>query len=137
MWFLVFIAGFLYVSYGIYDSIKTYYSYPSTTKISTVFEDAPTFPAVTVCNRNKYMKSRAMKKYPKLVQYYQKKKGMTGRKVNISSEQMETIFDDIGGTFVDTVIDCKWSTNSCPKGSFTKVEVENFGNCFTFNSGEY
>ena len=134
-WLLLVVTGLVYVTYATIDSIQKYYSYPTTTKVRLVFEQQSVFPAITICNNNKYMKKRALKKYPKLVSYYLKT-GAQLADVNISSEKMETISDDIGHPFNETFLDSKWLNSECSMANFTRKFVGRFGLCFTFNSGK-
>ena len=134
VWFLLVIAGLVYVTYATIESINRFYEYPSTTKVRFVYEKESNFPAVTICNINTHMKKRALKKYPKLVSYYLKT-GAQLADVNISSEKMETISDDIGHPLSETLLKCEWLGHNCSMANFTRNIVERYGLCFTFNSG--
>ena len=57
IWALFLLSGIGWFSFQSSKLLTKYYSYPVTTKVTLVYEDAPEFPAVTICNFNMFRAS--------------------------------------------------------------------------------
>ena len=134
IWLLLVLLGVGYLSYASCKTIYEYHLYPYNTKVQMVFEKRTVFPAVTICNTNRFMRTKAEKKYPRVAMYY--KGQINATDVNIDSSQMEQVYWDLGHQLQNTLIGCKWSGRNCFGNNFSVQIVQRMGLCYTFNSGK-
>ena len=74
LWALFLAAAIVWFSFQSSKLLKKYFSYPATTKVSLVYEGSPEFPAVSICNFNRFKKSVIMAKgYDQPLSQYEKK----------------------------------------------------------------
>ena len=116
--FLLASTGF--ASYLVIQSIMNYLTYDVTTKSRIVYETPTLFPKVTICNLNKYATEFAFD----LLQ-------MNNFDTSLSLEQKKKL----GRNLNEILISCYFNDNQCNTTDFVWSFDENFGNCFTFNSG--
>ena len=119
-----------------------YYSYPVTTKVTLVYEDAPEFPAVTICNFNMFRTSVVKANgYEELLNYVlRKSRGIdtfndTVDLSKLDSLNMSEFYFDMGHQMKHSLADCSWNGVRCSENNFTTV-LTSMGLCHTFNSGK-
>ena len=57
LWAVLLLLAISWFSFQSFKLLKKYFSYPVTTKVSLKYEAMPGFPAVTICNFNKFKNS--------------------------------------------------------------------------------
>ncbi|XP_022086803.1 acid-sensing ion channel 2-like [Acanthaster planci] len=135
------------------DRFQRYLLHEATTAVSVEYVGDLDFPAVTICNFNRY-RSSALTEDDKahleeLIEYadydydtYDDEEPDARRTAQSQGETTNFSFSEVTlrtGFQMDeeTLLDCKWrgKKNSCNGQNFTHV-FTSFGNCWTFNSGE-
>lgn len=141
LWALFLVAAIVWFSFQSSKLLKKYFSYPATTKVSLVYEGSPEFPAVSICNFNRFKKSVIMEKG------YDQPLSQFDRKVfGLNTDNFTTDFSkyrdlnltefylSAGHQINDTLQACVWSGTFCDYRNFTPV-LTSMGLCHTFNSG--
>jgi len=123
--------------------VTKYYSYPVTTKVTQVYEDAPEFPAVTICNFNMFRSSAVQASgYADLFTYVLRQ----SRGIDVSNDTVDwskyessnmTEFTLLTGHRIEeTLSSCVWNGEPFTAKNFTAV-LTSMGLCYTFNSGMF
>ncbi|XP_078381087.1 acid-sensing ion channel 1-like [Oculina patagonica] len=123
--------------------LRKYFSYSVTTKVSLEYEGTPEFPAVTVCNFNRFKRSVVIAKgYDELLSKFEKKSfGLQAENdtIDLSNYTADFNFTELnliaGHQINDTLLGCVWSGQMCDYRNFTPV-LTDMGLCHTFNSGK-
>ncbi|CAH1267924.1 ASIC5 [Branchiostoma lanceolatum] len=145
LWAMVFLGSFSVCVWWIADRVGNYYGYRTNTEISRRFEDKLIFPAVTVCNFNRY---RASKASPDTLEHLWELLNLHTALVNRGNTSYDTSLWDsppINATEFadltrqagfrlddDTLIMCKWRDVDCHQEDF-EHHFTPYGNCWTFN----
>ncbi|KAL9964423.1 hypothetical protein ACROYT_G028064 [Oculina patagonica] len=142
LWALLLVSSMAWFSFQSSKLLRKYFSYPVTTKVSLEYEDTPDFPAVTICNFNRFKRSVIMEKgYDQLLSQFEKKSfGLQAENDAIDLANYTdfnfTEFHLIAGHQInDTLLGCVWSGQMCDYRNFTPV-LTDMGLCHTFNSGK-
>ena len=143
LWALLLVAAIVWFSFQSSKLLRKYFSYPATTKVSLVYEGSPEFPAVSICNFNRFKKSVIMAKG------YDQAFSEFDRKVfGLNTDNFTTDFSkyrdlnltefylSAGHQINDTLQGCVWSGTLCDYRNFTPV-LTSMGLCHTFNSGRF
>ena len=132
LWAVFLLTAIAFFSYQSISMLKKYFSFPNTTKVSLKYDSMPDFPAVTICNFNKY-RSSVVKNLTSLGLG-----GATYENVDFSTLTNLTQFlFDAGHQINDTMHSCRWNgKQTCDYRNFTPV-LTNMGLCHTFNSGMF
>ena len=141
LWALFLVAAIVWFSFQSSKLLKKYFSYPATTKASLVYEGSPEFPAVSICNFNRFKKSVIMAKgYDQLLGQYERKVfGLNAENFTTDfSKYRDLNFTEFylsaGHQINETLQGCVWSGMLCDYRNFTPV-LTSMGLCYTFNSG--
>ncbi|KAL9964424.1 hypothetical protein ACROYT_G028066 [Oculina patagonica] len=142
LWALFLVSSMAWFSYQSSNLLRKYFSYSVTTKVSLEYEDTPQFPAVTICNFNRFKRSVIMEKgYDQLLTQFEKKSsGLQAENDAIDfSNYTDFNFTELyliaGHQINDTLLACVWSGQMCDYRNFTPV-LTDMGLCHTFNSGK-
>ena len=142
IWALLLLSGIGWFSFQSCELLMKYYSYPVTTKVTLVYEDAPEFPAVTICNFNMFRTSVVKANgYEELLNYVlRKSRGIdtfndTVDLSKLDSLNMSEFYFDMGHQMKHSLADCSWNGVRCSENNFTAV-LTSMGLCHTFNSGK-
>ena len=132
LWAVFLLTAIAFFSYQSISMLKKYFSFPNTTKVSLKYDSMPDFPAVTICNFNKY-RSSVVKNLTSLGLG-----GATYENVDFSTLTNLTQFlFDAGHQINDTMHSCRWNgKQTCDYRNFTPV-LTSMGLCHTFNSGMF
>lgn len=132
LWAVFLLTAIAFFSYQSISMLKKYFSFPNTTKVSLKYDSMPDFPAVTICNFNKY-RSSVVKNLTSLGLG-----GATYENVDFSTLTNLTQFlFDAGHQINDTMHSCLWNgKQTCDYRNFTPV-LTSMGLCHTFNSGMF
>lgn len=142
IWALFLLLGIGWFSFQSSQLVTKYYSYPVTTKVTQVYEDAPEFPAITICNFNMFRQSVVQaSEYGQLFTYVLRR----SMGIDVSNDTVDwSKYDSInmteftlamGHQIEDTLSSCTWSGEKCTAENFTAV-LTSMGLCYTFNSGK-
>lgn len=141
LWALFLVAAIVWFSFQSSKLLRKYFSHPVTTKVSLVYEGSPEFPAVSICNFNRFKRSVIMAKgYDQLLNQYERKVfGLNTENYTVDFGEHHnfnfTEFDWLAGHQInDTLQGCVWSGTFCDYRNFTPV-LTSMGLCHTFNSG--
>jgi len=142
LWTLFLLAGIAWFSLQTSKLLKKYFSYPVATKVNLIYEDAPEFPAVTICNFNMFRKSVVMARgYDQVLKYFMKKTfgiDTSNDTVNLDEYNglnVTELYLTAGHQIDDTLVSCFWNGGEmCDHRNFTAV-LTSMGLCHTFNSG--
>ena len=142
IWAMFLLSGIGWFSFQSFKLLSKYYSYPVTTKVTLVYEDAPEFPAITICNFNMFRTSAVKEMgYDELLKYVlRKSRGFdtSNDTIDLSklySFNMTEFYFAAGHQIEDTLDDCTWNGERCSYKNFTAV-LTSMGLCHTFNSGK-
>lgn len=143
LWALFLVTAVVWFSFQSSKLLKKYFSYPATTKVSLVYEGSPEFPAISICNFNRFKRSVIMGKgYDQLLSQYERRLfGLNTENYTIdvskNSDFNLTELDWLAGHQInDTLQGCVWSGTMCDYRNFTPV-LTSMGLCHTFNSGRF
>ncbi|XP_071477871.1 acid-sensing ion channel 1C-like [Diadema antillarum] len=155
VWLLLFLLALGYCTYQCALVIITYRSHSHVTKIDVEYETEVSFPAITVCNFNKYRESAFTDDDIKNVGVHL---GIIDEDhdliyPNLYTDEFRDFLDNVNWTAVeedsdynmtefttrtghqieDLVVSCDWDDQECEEGALTSV-LTHLGNCFTFNA---
>lgn len=143
LWALILVAALTWFSFQTSKLLRKYFSYPVMAKVSLEYEDSPEFPAVTICNFNKFKKSVVLDKgYDDVASQLEKKLlGLASENDTVDFSKYDdfnfTEFHFIAGHQInDTLLGCVWGGKMCDFRNFTPV-LTDMGLCHTFNSGRF
>ena len=145
IWTLFFLISLGYCSFSIIKTINSYFNWEYLTKIEDFRENPTEFPAITVCNLNKYGNEFAKNVsnifYPSL-QYNSKFKTISELFLSLkySDINFQNSIDDeniknMKLPLEDFVIHCMIGFQTCNVNNFEWFYDKFYGNCFTFNNG--
>lgn len=143
IWAVFLLLGMAWFSYQSSKLVTKYYSYPVTTKVTQVYEDAPEFPAITICNFNMFRSSAVQaSEYGDIFTYVLRH----SKGIDVSNDTVDwRKYDKInlteftlltGHQIEDTLSSCNFNGEHCTAKNFTAV-VTSMGLCYTFNSGKF
>jgi hypothetical protein len=151
----IFLVLFLLTSYGLasYTTLKlvlSYFEYGVTNTVRTVYETPAVFPKVSICNVNPFTS-----KYG-----YEFLRNLTNNTFDTSFPENESTFQKLTQAFIiqtkaftiiknltdidkkrlgldlkDSLLSCAFNLYECTSDDFSWYFDENFGNCYSFNSG--
>ena len=130
IWLLFLLTSFTYFLFSSWKLYSRYRSYPISTKNKIVYPDEMLFPAITICNFNRFRKSQIG-----LLQQEVKEKNLSGRIVD--DRDFSDFFLKFGHKMDEEgmLLDCKWRGKNCSSKDFIST-IEHLGLCHTFNSGK-
>ncbi|XP_019626993.1 PREDICTED: acid-sensing ion channel 1-like isoform X1 [Branchiostoma belcheri] len=147
LWVLVILGSYAGFAFMFSSMIMDYFRYDTITDTKLKFADAIPFPAVTICNMNKFDSTKL-----KLVEWSYLSPLLLGKEYSTSElltlglQPDETINSSIANISIkDFVLEngfdinqdrmalCYWRNEACSYLNFTHSYTF-FGNCFTFNS---
>ena len=143
IWAVFLLLGMAWFSYQSSKLVTKYYSYPVTTKVTQVYENAPEFPAVTICNFNMFRTSAVLaSEYGDIFTYVLR----YSKGIDVSNDTVDwSKYDKInlteftlltGHQIEQTLSSCAFNGEHCTAKNFTAV-VTSMGLCYTFNSGKF
>ena len=137
VWVVLMLTASVYVVSMITDSFITYAGYPVKTKTTLMFTENSVFPAVTICNFNRYRQSPLKGTsyediFDALGSSYFKGKEISWEKYNFSEIDLSRLDDDLAHELM--IIDCRWQGQHCDYKNFSSL-FTSMGKCHTFNSG--
>ena len=110
-------------SYLVISATMTYINYGVFTESRTVYENPALFPKVTFCNLNWFTTQYA---------FNMTQMGIKWSEIsNFSNEEKKKLGHDLS----DILIACSFNLEECTPMDFVWSFDENYGNCYTFNSG--
>ncbi|XP_071950423.1 acid-sensing ion channel 1-like [Antedon mediterranea] len=146
LWLMVFLGGLGVCTWQIVLRIDEYIQFNVNTEIKLSFLTEMDFPAVTICNFNRYRNSSLTEDERKIIEYlweaedydYYSESELENYSDIFGSEPFNTSeFTRRVGFQLDdeTVESCQWLDQTCSATNFTHI-FTSYGNCYTFNSGE-
>ncbi|XP_033108974.1 acid-sensing ion channel 5-like [Anneissia japonica] len=147
LWVLIFISGLSLCVWQISLRIQEYLLFNINTEINLMFVDELEFPALTICNFNRYRASYLTANDLNLIKflwdaedydYYESGNNIQYNDAFINGNFSTSEFTNRTGFQLtnQTIQSCKWKEKKCGGQNFTHL-FTSFGNCFTFNSGKY
>lgn len=155
-WILAFLACAGVCIWQISLRVTAYLRYEANTQSSVLYRSSLTFPAVTICNFNRFRASQITADDAQFLQYvflaedydygsYEESISFSwyGSQFdyyelfgNLSSSFNYTEFTLRAGFVLDntTLVECNWRGRQCYPENFTHV-FTSYGNCYQFNSG--
>ncbi|XP_035668237.1 acid-sensing ion channel 5-like [Branchiostoma floridae] len=146
MWTVFFLVAFGYAAYLITQTFISYFNWETITDVKLEFSESLEFPAVTLCNFNKYEKRSEVSQNFDAIDYLSPIIGnaflpSTGGDIpqastndSLYSLSLMSITDFAGFRLdADSLMDCTWKGERCYAENFTKVYTT-FGNCYIFNA---
>ena len=141
LWALFLVAAIVWFSFQSSKLLRKYFSHPVSTKVSQVYEGSPNFPAVSICNFNRFKKSVIMAKgYDQLLSQFERRvfglnaENFTADFSKYPDFNFTEFYLSAGHQINDTLQTCVWSGTFCDYRNFTPV-LTSMGLCHTFNSG--
>lgn len=143
IWALFLLLGMGWFSFQSFKLLTKYFSYPVTTKVTLVYEDAPDFPAVSICNFNMFRRSVVNANgYGQLLKYVLRRShgfdtsNDTVDTSKFDSFNMTELYLTMGHQIKDTLHRCTFNGEPCSYTNFTAV-LTSMGLCHTFNAGRF
>ncbi|XP_071951626.1 acid-sensing ion channel 2-like [Antedon mediterranea] len=153
LWVLVFLTGLGLCVWQISLRFKEYRMFNVNTEINLTFVNELDFPAVTICNFNRYRRSALTDGDYEIIEYLWEAEEydyFSDGSYSDGSFDYDKVFTDAGNFSTseftnrtgfllnnDTLLTCKWKDKSgCTNVNFTHLYTS-YGNCYTFNSGLY
>ncbi|XP_078662550.1 acid-sensing ion channel 2-like isoform X2 [Branchiostoma floridae x Branchiostoma belcheri] len=155
-WVLMLLLSLGLMSFECMESLIYYFEYHHVTKVELQYAKNMTFPAVTICNMNKYRRSALKMRdlatvgpyigivdqekfqlknehlYPKeWVDFVRMHDLKTISKTSRFPELSEFV-KRVGHQIKQMIISCEWRGETCSEKNFTHI-ITHLGNCFTFN----
>ena len=141
LWALFLVAAIVWFSFQSSKLLRKYFSHPVSSKVSQVYEGSPDFPAVSICNFNRFKKSIIMAKgyNQTLSQFEREVSGLNTENFTADFSKypdfnLTEFYLSAGHQINDTLQTCVWSGTFCDYRNFTPV-LTSMGLCHTFNSG--
>lgn len=159
VWIILFTFGSGLCSFFVYQNIQAYFEFNVNTKLEMIYQVPLTFPAVTFCNLNPYIKNYSID-FAKTIFDNQTwldylntlenlKKFSNSTEALNSYLKFEGYFNDLfmkaktnprreefGLDFKEMFLKCSFGYEECNENDFEKYYHYFFGNCFIFNSGK-
>ncbi|GAB1287637.1 Acid-sensing ion channel 5 [Apodemus speciosus] len=151
IWLSVVLGSVSLLVWQIYSRLVNYFAWPTTTSIEVQYVEKIEFPAVTVCNLNRFQ-TEAVSRFG-LIFFLWDIVSKVLRLQEISSNHTDppetldfvtnhqnfsiTEFVKNNGFYLnhDTLVHCEFFGKTCGPKDFKHIFTE-FGNCYTFNHGE-
>ncbi len=147
---ILFMASSSYCFYLISISVIKFSNYEVTVSTTKEIETPINFPAVTICNLNPFVKTRATKFINNALQTVNLKIGADEQAVGFISKILDilkkdaaanpiTAFNssyqkDIGYDIDEILVSCYYSGQKCSSSDFKFIRSYDYGNCYTFNA---
>jgi hypothetical protein len=160
MWTLFFLGSLSYCSVLIIQSLVDFLKYETTISVTRVQELPATFPAVTICNINPFNEIFAeeyiQRKLKDAKCFKETNREAIEKCFNSTdtNDSIDTFVDQLKRILAndkniteydhyfygydldeDMLISCKYNGIECFASDFTKYWSNQYGNCYTFNSG--
>ncbi|XP_072040596.1 acid-sensing ion channel 5-like [Amphiura filiformis] len=158
LWVLVFLTCVGVCLWQIFLRVDAYLQFNVNTKVSTQYRNVLEFPAFTICNFNRYQKSKVIAYFDNVFgvshsispSFSESNEGGSSTSyhasfdydlpsnilhpnmsINMSDFQLKTGFQ------LDnkTLLECTWRGHKCNDQNFTHVFTQ-YGNCYTFNKNQ-
>jgi hypothetical protein len=150
----IFLVIFLLASYGLasyttLNLVLSYFEYGVTNTVRTVYETPALFPKVSICNVNpftskygyeflRYLTNNTFESFPENASTFQKltQTFITQTKAyTIIKNLTDLDKKSLGQDLKDSLLSCTFNLIECTSDDFSWFYDENYGNCYSFNSG--
>ncbi len=146
--FVLLVAGAVYAAVT-FDRIRAYMKYDASTNVMVEFVPSLDFPAVTICNYNRFMSSQIQEKDKKhvqnLIRVYEETYSDDGFPELNSTDNLDDFYSDDSFNYADfafktgyslkkSMYVCKWKGAKCDVENFTEFYSPRYGLCYTFLS---
>ncbi|XP_022088113.1 acid-sensing ion channel 1A-like [Acanthaster planci] len=147
LWVLVLlIAGGFYVAITVIR-IQAYLKFDANTNVIVKFNDALEFPAVTICNYNRFMNNKISEDDTKYVRHLlELNEDLVDYEEDFNYTHIDDLFGEgfnytqfaltTGFTLNESMIRCDWKgvAYSCNALNFSSYYSPSYGHCYTFNT---
>ncbi|XP_022088186.1 acid-sensing ion channel 1A-like [Acanthaster planci] len=147
LWVLVLlIAGCFYVVVTV-DRVRAYLKFDANTNVIVEFNDTLEFPAVTICNYNRFMNNKISEDDTKYVRHLlELNEDLVDYEEDFNYTHIDDLFGEgfnytqfaltTGFTLNESVIRCDWKgvAYSCNALNFSSYYSPSYGQCYTFNT---
>ncbi len=143
-WILLLLAFCCALAVLVANTTVRYFSYRVTTSITVAEESPMEFPAVTICNNNRYRKS-VITQYPDIAQHIRSKyRGLVPVNFTVTEEfrrraaavDYEELLKNASHPFSEMILYCSFAWKAIPCETLTTTVVTSWGHCFTVNSAD-
>ncbi|XP_019623542.1 PREDICTED: acid-sensing ion channel 2-like [Branchiostoma belcheri] len=156
-WVLMLLLSLGLMSFECMESLIYYFEFHHVTKVELQYTNNMTFPAVTICNMNKYRRSALGMRdlatvgpyigivdrqqftlqqehlYPKAWVDKVKNENLKALSKMTTGQQNFAVFvERVGHQKEDMIVNCEWRGSPCSAKNFTHT-FTHLGNCYTFN----
>jgi hypothetical protein len=143
------LISYALASYMTIELVINYFNYGVTTSIRTIYETPAVFPQITFCNLNQFTTKEAYEflnstdtdrllSQMENVDYYDRSEllwKLFFKAQGILANKTDDFKKKMGHDLKDILFLCKFNFQKCTANDFIWTWNNNFGNCFTFNSG--
>ncbi|XP_041424207.1 acid-sensing ion channel 1C [Xenopus laevis] len=145
-WACSFLASLSCFLFQVADRIIYYSAYHHVTTLDEMESSHMKFPAITICNFNRFRRSKLTPRYMCSAQYLLGTQNVSREELakcelpvcsddaNKSNDTMD-FFDQTGHSMKDMLLECRYRNETCGPENFTTVFTR-YGKCYTFNSGK-
>ncbi|XP_072048558.1 acid-sensing ion channel 1-like [Amphiura filiformis] len=149
IWSVIFLAAFGLFIWQFSERVTAYLKFDYNTLVEVEHRSKITFPAVTICNYNRFYNSRVADEYRKhldrvlgfadTLDYYEINSENSWGDQSAESWDDEFDFEEFadqsGFRLNDSLLRCDWKgkKNSCSAHNFTAILIPDYGTCYQFN----
>ncbi|XP_077123873.1 acid-sensing ion channel 1C-like [Ranitomeya variabilis] len=142
-WACAFLSSLSCFLFQVVDRIIYYSEYHHVTTLDEMESSLMTFPAVTICNYNKFrlsrMTTRDVENMGAILGLHNHMDELRGVIQNVSDPEapfsLREFYERTGHSIEDMVLECRYRNRECGASNFS-VEYTSNGKCYTFNSGK-
>ena len=150
MWLIFTLTSWSYLGFVVYSFVSTFVKYEVDTKISVAYESESTFPAIDICNLNRFDGNK-IRNYIEGILFYKNisvnQSASLREYVDEANRQINAFYEDLiqdqqydmfsdGFRLKDMLISCEYQGKRCSESDFYLYHDFNYGNCFRFNGGD-
>ncbi|CAH1241431.1 ASIC2 [Branchiostoma lanceolatum] len=157
-WVLMLLLSLGLMSFECMESLIYYFEFHHVTKVELQYTNNMTFPAVTICNMNKYRRSALSMRdlatvgpyigivdrqqftlqqehlYPKAwVDKVKNENLLALSKMSTGHQDFSVFVKRVGHQVDDMIVNCEWRGSPCTAKNFSHT-FTHLGNCYTFNA---
>ncbi|XP_038050004.1 acid-sensing ion channel 1A-like [Patiria miniata] len=146
-WVLALLIAGGFCAFVTIDRTQAYLKFEANTNVIVEFHKTLEFPAVTICNYNRFMNSKISEDEKKYVSHLlELNEDLYGEDDDFNATAYDILFDDefnythfalaTGFALDDSLIQCDWKgvPYSCKVGNFSSFYSPSHGQCYTFTT---
>ncbi|RUS89487.1 hypothetical protein EGW08_002784 [Elysia chlorotica] len=139
-WWFLLAAGTVWSVYNVHVMVRDFQRFPVLTSLMSQYDNRLSFPAITLCNLNRFRSSRL----PSETKLFLDKLIQGGAESLVIERELERristftpeVKQNMSHHMEDMLIACSFNMVKCDIENFTKTVDPRYGNCYRFSSYE-